>query len=66
VTARDDLVQVEVTDRGEPWLLLLLLLPAGADAEGGRGLELMAGLAESWGWRRCGRQIGTWFVVRRA
>jgi hypothetical protein len=45
VTAGDDLVRVEVTDRGGS--KVPLLLPAGADAEGGRGLELVSGLADS-------------------
>jgi anti-sigma regulatory factor (Ser/Thr protein kinase) len=62
VTAGDDLVRVEVTDCGGS--RVPLLVPAGADAEGGRGLELVAGQADSWGWRRCGRRIVTWFVLR--
>jgi anti-sigma regulatory factor (Ser/Thr protein kinase) len=64
VTAGNDLVRVEVTDSGGS--RVPLLVPVGADAEGGRGLELVAGLAVSWGWRRCGRRIVTWFVLRRA
>jgi Domain of unknown function (DUF222) len=32
----------------------LSLRSAGRDAEGGRGLELLAGLATQWGWRRSG------------
>ena len=46
---------------------------AGRDAEGGRGLQLVAGLAARWGWRRRGERTVTWFeyccpadpVVRR-
>jgi len=43
---------VEVTDRngaGVPELR-----PADRDAEGGRGLQLVAGIAARWGWRRRG------------
>jgi anti-sigma regulatory factor (Ser/Thr protein kinase) len=50
VIAGDGVVRVEVTDRageGTPELR-----PAGRDAEGGRGLQLVAGLAARWGWRR--------------
>ena len=54
------LVRVEVTDRSGPEV------PephrAGRDAEGGRGLQLVAGLAARWGWRRGGRTV-TWFEL---
>ncbi len=63
VIAGDDVVRVEVTDRagsGTPELR-----PAGRDAEGGRGLHLVAGLAARWGWRRRrGGRMVTWFELR--
>ena len=43
VPAGDGLVRVEVTDRGGPGVPRLV--PAGGDAESGRGLELVAALA---------------------
>jgi hypothetical protein len=61
VTAGDGLVRVEVTDCGGPGVPRLR--PAGGDAEGGRGLELVAALAARWGWRRRGGRIVTWFVL---
>ena len=61
VRAGDGLVRVEVTDRGGPGVPRLR--PAGAGAEGGRGLELVAALAARWGWRRRGGRIVTWFVL---
>jgi anti-sigma regulatory factor (Ser/Thr protein kinase) len=62
VTAVDGVVRVEVTDRsgsGVPELR-----PAGRDAEGGRGLQLVASLSVRWGWwwRRGGRTV-TWFEL---
>jgi anti-sigma regulatory factor (Ser/Thr protein kinase) len=62
VTAGGGIVRVEVTDRsgaGVP-----VLRPGDGDAEGGRGLRLVAGLAERWGWRRCGGRTVTWFELR--
>jgi anti-sigma regulatory factor (Ser/Thr protein kinase) len=62
VIAGDDVVRVEVTDRagrGTP-----KLRPVGRDAEGGRGLQLVAGLATRWGWRRRGGRTVTWFELR--
>ena len=59
VMAADGLVRVEVTDRsgvGAPGLR-----PARSDAEGGRGLQLVASLAARWGWRQCGGRTVTWF-----
>src|SRR5580704_4692461 len=50
VRAWDSTVRVEVTDRSGPGVPELR--PAGRDAEGGRGLQLVAGLATRWGWRR--------------
>ncbi len=59
VRAGDGVVRVEVTDRSGPGVPGLR--PADGNAEGGRGLELVAGLAARWGWRRrCGRTV-TWF-----
>jgi len=61
VRAGDGMVRVEVTDRagpGTPWLR-----PAGRDAEGGRGLQLVAGLAARWGTRRRGGRLVTWFEL---
>ncbi len=47
VKAGDGIVRVEVTDCGGPGDAGLR--PAGADAEGGRGLQLVAGLAAAGG-----------------
>ena len=58
VTARAGAVRVEVADRSGPGVPELR--PAGADAEGGRGLALVAGLAARWGWRRRGGRTVTW------
>jgi hypothetical protein len=41
------IVRVEVTDRAGPGTPELR--PAGGDAEGSRGLQLIAGLAARWG-----------------
>lgn len=63
VRAGDGVVRVEVTDRsgsGVP-----VLRPAERDAEGGRGLGLVAALAARWGWQRRGGQTVTWFELRR-
>jgi anti-sigma regulatory factor (Ser/Thr protein kinase) len=62
VRAGDGVVRVEVTDRsgaGVP-----SLRPAGRDAEGGRGLQLVVGLAARWGWRQCGGRTVTWFELQ--
>jgi anti-sigma regulatory factor (Ser/Thr protein kinase) len=61
VTAGDGVVRVEVTDRGGPGVPKLQL--AGGDTEGGRGLQLVAGLAARWGWRQCGGRTVTWFEL---
>jgi len=61
VRARDGVVRVEVTDRvgaGTPELR-----PADRDAEGGRGLQLVAALAVRWGSRRRGGRMVTWFEL---
>ena len=47
VSAGDGIVRVEVTDRSGPEAPELR--SAGADAEGGRGLQLVAGLTARWG-----------------
>ncbi len=62
VRVGDGMVRVEVTDRaglGTPELR-----PADRDAEGGRGLQLVAALAVQWGWRRRGGRVVTWFVLQ--
>ena len=62
IKTRDGFVRVEVTDRsgqGVPGLH-----PAGSDAEGGRGLQLVDRLAARWGWRRRGARTVTWFEIR--
>jgi anti-sigma regulatory factor (Ser/Thr protein kinase) len=61
VIAGGGVVRVEVTDRagaGSPELRA-----AGRDAEGGRGLQLVAGLAARWGWQRRGMRLVTWFEL---
>jgi anti-sigma regulatory factor (Ser/Thr protein kinase) len=52
VMAGDGIVRVEVTDRSGPGVPQLR--QAGRDADGGRGLGLVAGLAARWRCRRCG------------
>ena len=62
VISGDGIVRVEVTDRaglGTPELR-----PAGRDAEGGRGLQLVAALAARWGSRRRGGRMVVWFELR--
>jgi anti-sigma regulatory factor (Ser/Thr protein kinase) len=62
VIAGDGVVRVEVTDRAGPGTPELR--PAGRDAEGGRGLQLVAGLAARWGRRRRrGGLLVTWFEL---
>ncbi|MGH3279161.1 MAG: ATP-binding protein [Trebonia sp.] len=55
-------VRVEVTDRSGP--RVPELGSAARDAEGGRGLQLVAELATRWGWRRRGGRTRTWFELR--
>ena len=62
VSMGDGLVRVEVTDRSSPEVPELYR--AGRDAEGGRGLQLVAGLAARWGWRQHGGRTMTWFELR--
>jgi anti-sigma regulatory factor (Ser/Thr protein kinase) len=62
VRAGDGIVRVEVTDRagtGTPELR-----SPGGDAEGGRGLQFVAGLAARWGWRRRGGRMVTCFELQ--
>ena len=59
VRAGGGVVRVEVTDRAGPGTPGLR--PAGHDAEGGRGLQLVAALAARWGTRRRGGRLVTWF-----
>ncbi len=61
VKVRDGVIRVEVTDQGG--LGVPELGSAGRDAEGGRGLQLVAGLAARWGWRRRGGRVVTWFEL---
>jgi hypothetical protein len=62
VIAGDGIVRVEVTDRAGPGTPELR--PADRDAEGGRGLQLVACLAARWGSRRRGAQLVTWFEIQ--
>ena len=62
VRAGDGIVRVEVTDRAGPGTPELR--PADRDAEGGRGLRLVAGLASRWGSRRRGGRMVTWFEIQ--
>ena len=63
VRAGGGVVRVEVTDRAGPGTPELR--PASRDAEGGRGLQLVAGLAARWGWRRRrGGCLVTWFELQ--
>ncbi|MGD0705602.1 MAG: ATP-binding protein [Trebonia sp.] len=62
VIAGDGIVRIEVTDRAGPGTPELS--PTGGDAEGGRGLQLVAGLAARWGWRLRGGRMETWFELR--
>ena len=62
VTAGGDVVRVEVTDRSG--LGVPELRPAGSEGEGGRGLVLVAALAERWGWGQHGGRTEIWFELR--
>lgn len=61
VRAGDGTVRIEVTDRAGPGTPELR--PASRDAEGGRGLQLVADLAARWGTRRRGGRLVTWFEL---
>jgi len=62
VIAGGSVVRVEVTGRSGPGVPKPR--SAGRDAEGGRGLALVAALATRWGWRQCGGRTMTWFELR--
>lgn len=62
VIARDGAVRVEVSDRSGPGTPQLR--PADGEADGGRGLQLVAALAAQWGWQRYEGQTVTWFVLQ--
>jgi anti-sigma regulatory factor (Ser/Thr protein kinase) len=62
VRDRDGVVRVEITDRAGPGMPELRVV--GRDAESGRGLQLVAGLAARWGWRRRGGRTVTWFEIQ--
>jgi hypothetical protein len=62
VRTGDGFVRVEVTDSSGPGVPELA--PVARDAEGGRGLQLVTGLASRWGWRRCGGRTMTWFEIQ--
>jgi anti-sigma regulatory factor (Ser/Thr protein kinase) len=64
VTAGDCVIRVEVTDQSGPGVPELR--PADGEAEGSRGLQLVAFLATRWGWRRHGGQTVTWFEIEAA
>jgi anti-sigma regulatory factor (Ser/Thr protein kinase) len=62
VKAGNGVVRVEVTDRGGPGVPEPR--PFDGEADGGRGLGLVARLAARWGWRRRGGRTVTWFELR--
>ena len=62
VIVGDGIVRVEVTDRAGPGTPQLR--PASRDAEGGRGLHLVASLAARWGSQRRGGRTVTWFEIQ--
>jgi anti-sigma regulatory factor (Ser/Thr protein kinase) len=62
VRAGDGVVRVEVTDRSGP--AVPRLHPARSDAEGGRGLVLVAGLAARWGFEQDNGHTTTWFELQ--
>jgi anti-sigma regulatory factor (Ser/Thr protein kinase) len=61
VRSGNGVVRVEVSDRGGPGVPALG--HAGRDAEGGRGLQLVAVLAARWGWLRRGGRTVSWFEL---
>ena len=63
VRVRGGAVRVEVTDRSGPGVPEAR--QAGAEGEGGRGLDLVNSLAVRWGTRRRGGRRVTWFEVPR-
>jgi anti-sigma regulatory factor (Ser/Thr protein kinase) len=64
VSAGDDVVRVEVTDRmGDGGPVLPPAAPAADEAEGNRGLWLVDALAARWGYQRGGGLATTWFEL---
>ena len=64
VAAEGGVVRVEVKDWSGSGLPQLRRV--GDDAEGGRGLELVARLATRWGWRERGGFTVTWFELQHS
>jgi anti-sigma regulatory factor (Ser/Thr protein kinase) len=62
VTTAGGTVRVEVTDRSSS--SVPALRAPGADAEGGRGLQMVDSLAAAWGYRQLDGRTTTWFEVR--
>ena len=62
ILAGNGVVRVEVNDRTGPGIPELR--SPDSDAEGGRGLGLVACLAARWGWRRRGGRTTTWFELK--
>jgi len=62
IAAGDGVIRVEVADRSGPGVPTLSSVDR--DAEGGRGLRLVADLAARWGWQRQGGRTVTWFEMQ--
>ena len=62
VVVGDGVVRVEVTDRGGSGVPEVH--QAGGEADGGRGLVLVEGLAARWGWQWDAGRTVTWFELR--
>jgi anti-sigma regulatory factor (Ser/Thr protein kinase) len=62
VRSAGGVIRIQVTDRSGPGVPRLR--SPGCDAEGGRGLQLVAALAARWGWRQRGGRTVTWFELR--
>jgi serine/threonine-protein kinase RsbW len=62
VTVARGMILVEVTDDGGP-AEPVLREPENTCAEGGRGLQLIARMSASWGYRRHGGRLATWFEI---
>jgi anti-sigma regulatory factor (Ser/Thr protein kinase) len=61
VRTANDVIRIEVTDLSGPGVPEPR--PAGSEAEDGRGLHLVAGLAARWGWWRSDGRTVTWFEL---